>query len=81
MRAGVGWSYRQNMVTIYKTVVDKDSLAEEVSKDVASDSVKNVLKEIYENDVKAEINDMDEAPTSFKLYYEDKVKTIGPSRS
>ena len=52
-----------------------------MSKDVASDSVKNVLKEVFENDVKAEINYMDEAPTSFKLDYEDNVNTKGPSWS
>ena len=41
----------------------------------------NVLKEICKNDVKVEINDMDEASTSFKLDYEDKIKSKGPSRS
>ena len=61
------------------SVVDKDSLEEEVSKNVASNSVNNVLKEICENDEKAEIKYIDEAPTSSKLDYENKVKTKDPS--
>ena len=52
-----------------------------MSKDVASNSVNNVLKEICENDEKAEIKYIDEAETSSKLDYENKVKTKDPSWS
>ena len=41
-------------------------------KNVANNSVNNVLREICENDKKAEIKYIDEAETSSKLDYEIK---------
>ena len=45
-------------------VVDKDALGEEVPKNVANNSVNNVLREICEHDKKAEKKYIDEAETS-----------------
>ena len=63
----------------YSLVVEKDSPAEEVSKNVANNSVNNVLREICENNKKAEIKYIEEAETSSQLDYEHKVETKDPS--
>ena len=43
-----------------------------MSKEVVSDDVDIVPKDVNENNVKAEINNIDEAPTTFELDYEWK---------